>query len=99
MSQLITLPTCGKNTLDLVFTSSLLNCDTTKAKSTQSDHDLMGIMLSHKSEVEVQSPHKDKILNFHKADFVKIKEELNEIDWTDHLNTQYEGAARKVLKT
>ena len=91
LSQLITFPTRGKNTLDLVFTnitSSLLNCDTTKAKSTQSDHDLIEIMLSHKSEVEeTHSPHKGKILNFHKADFVKIKEELSEIDWTDQLNT------------
>ena len=90
LNQLISSPTRGENTLDLLFTnitSHLYDINSTKSKF--SDHHLLELKLTapnppHTSPNPNCQLHKNK-LNFHKADFKSIKDELKEINWNETL--------------
>ena len=96
LNQLITEPTRGKNTLDLVFTNitnSLYDCNITKLPLL-SDHNVIELKMnsvSNKASPPVQNNAENtdtqsyNQYNFYKADYDEINKELSDTDWTEEL--------------
>uniref|UniRef100_A0A8C5PPB0 Reverse transcriptase domain-containing protein n=1 Tax=Leptobrachium leishanense TaxID=445787 RepID=A0A8C5PPB0_9ANUR len=80
MSQLVETPTREDNCLDLVITNNvdLFSNINVKEQLGNSDHNMVTFEINSKKHI-----HKGhaKIYNFKKANFIKIKEALNVIDW------------------
>ena len=82
LNQYILTPTRNNNILDL-FEVTNVNAN----KSLLSDHNLVDIMISSnplspdKSAVPAFDDNSFRALDFNKADFVKIKQDLSEIEW------------------
>ena len=91
LNQLITKPTRGDNTLDLLFTNITDSLyDFTSSKSSNfSDHNLLELKLTAPHPTYSPADSSSKIvknkLNYHKADFNKIKLDLKDIGWKDIL--------------
>ena len=92
LNQLINTPTREENTLDLLFTNITENLYDLKATEckTHSDHRLLELKLTAPNSNQCPLKSSTKLnknkLNFHKADFDKIKSELKDITWKDILD-------------
>ena len=87
-NQYILTPTRYNNILDLYLTNDDSLVTNVKANKTRlSDHNLFDIMMSSnplspdKSAVPAFDDNSFRALDFNKADFVKIKQDLSEIKW------------------
>ena len=108
LNQLITAPTRENNTLDLVFsniTDSLYDFNATKSEL--SDHMLLEVKLTPPqtpvSNTNPKPPVVKNRLNYYKADFNSIKQELKDINWKPILDGksvthQYESFLEAVDK-
>lgn len=94
LHQLVSKPTRGENTLDLVFsnvTSDLVDCVVTKCES-MSDHSIVDMKFpTLKVAANTQDKNSNEIkpplakLNFYKSEWDKIKPELAGVDWKNIL--------------
>ena len=88
LNQYVHCPTRKNNTLDLFFTNDDRLVTNVESNDTKlSDHDMVDIMINYNPVCRDSpfSPSFDensfRSLDFHKADFEKIKTDLQEIDW------------------
>ena len=93
LSQYITQPTRGRNTLDLFLTNNPnLFLQSSAEETTLSDHNIVSIQTTHdlnsrpKNHSPQFAPHTFRSLNFQKADFEEINSQLSSIDW-DYLKS------------
>ena len=95
LQQLISKPTRENNTIDLLFTNitdDLYDCNITKYSA--SDHRMIEVNLIHPDpsisspETEGESLKGFHSLNFHKANFQEINNDLSEVDWSLLLNNK-----------
>ena len=98
LNQLISKPTRGANTLDLVFTnvtSDLVDCIITKCEN-MSDHNIIDMKFPYMEAADSESNviHTDSNqpalskLNFYRAEWDKISAELSQVDWKNELKEQ-----------
>ncbi len=87
-TQLVTQPTRGNNTLDLVLTNSPRYVIEVRIDNTKiSDHALVDCMLSFNPTASTDAPslphdpHSFRAINYHQADFEAKNIDLREVDW------------------
>ena len=89
LTQMVTEPTRGNNTLDLVLTNSPKDVIEVSVEITQlSDHSVVNCTLgfnptspfdnAHDSHPD---PHSFRAINYHKADFEALDQDLSEVNW------------------
>ena len=87
-TQLVTQPTRGNNTLDLVLTNSpRYVIEVCTENTTISDHALVDCMLSFNPTASADAPslppepHSFRAINYHQADFEAMNRDLGEVNW------------------
>ena len=106
LNQLISKPTRGQNTIDLVFTnvtSDLLDCIITKCEN-MSDHNIIDMRFPNIEAADCESNHVNSDtdqpslgkLNFYRADWEQISSELKDVNWKNELK---ELSVEKQLET
>ena len=106
LNQMVTVSTRGSNTLDLVLCNNeRLVSDVTSEHTEMSDHDMVNVLLSFNPGMmeEAQASYIDEMsfrsLDFNRADFERINEVLQNVDWVElRENSTFEEFPKEFTK-